>query len=77
MSISRASRRILINKCGRQAEFAEGETVSPEAKWKENVMQVFLIVLAVLAVLFCALCAGFAIFITHGHRQTLDYAWNW
>ena len=40
-------------------------------------MQVFLIVLAVLAVLFCALCAGFAIFITHGHRQTLEHAWNW
>ena len=40
-------------------------------------MQVFLTVLAVLAVLFCAVCAGFAIFITHGQRQTLEHAWNW
>ena len=42
-----------------------------------GLMEIILIVAAVLAVIFCAVSAGFAVYITHGRRQTLDEAWNW
>ena len=40
-------------------------------------MKIIGIALAAVLILFCGLCAGFAMYIVHGRRQTIEEAWNW